>query len=198
MKRPLTPTESRLLAVALLVAVLATAGFAVYLPWKRAHAHYDAAIEDTLDHLARYRRIAAQRASIEANIAALRKRNAGRFYLTASAPALAASEIQQKAQAIVEANALKVESTQIGTHKDEGWRRRVTVNFRLTGPWPAVHKALYEIESTVPYLYLENLSILSGVTRAFRHMPGVEPDIQVQFDVYAYARLPAPDARKKP
>jgi general secretion pathway protein M len=197
MKLTLTPMQSRVLAVALLLALLALLAVLVYVPWQRAHLHYDTAIEDRLDRTSRYLRVAAQRKNVEANIALIAKRDAGRYYLKASSPALAAAEVQQMAQAIIEANALKVESTQIATHKDDGPRRKVAVNFQLRGQLPALQKALYELETALPYLYVDNLVIRSSVARVFQPVPGVEPDVLVQFELYAFTRLAKP-ALKKP
>jgi general secretion pathway protein M len=195
-KLTLTPMQSRGLAIALVLAVLAVLAVLIYLPWKQAHLHYDAAIADRLDRTSRYLRIAAQRKDVEANIALIRKRNASRFYLKSTAPALAAAEVQQMAQAIVEANQLAVESTQFASHKDEGQRRKVTVNFRLRGFLPAVQKALYELEAALPYLYVDNLTIRSTLPRSFKSSAGLEPEILVQFDLYAFARVAKPVPKK--
>lgn len=197
MKLTLTPVQSRVLAIVLLLALLALLAVLVYVPWQRAHLHYDTAIEDRLDRTSRYLRVAAQRKNVEANIAFIAKRDADRYYLKASSPALAAAEVQQMAQAIIEANELKVESTQIATHKDDGPRRKVAVNFQLRGPLPALQKALYELETALPYLYVDNLVVRSSVARAFKPVPGVEPDVLVQFELYAFTRLVKP-ALKKP
>jgi len=197
MKLTLTPMQSRVLAIALLLVLLVLLAVLVYVPWQRAHRHYDTAIEDRLDRASRYLRIAAQRQNVETNIAFIAKRDAGRYYLKASAPALAAAEVQQMAQTIVEANELKVESTQIAVHKDDGPRRKVAVNFQLRGPLPAVQKTLYELETAMPYLYVDNLVVRTSVARVFRPVPGVEPDVLVQFDLYAFARVAKP-ALKKP
>ncbi len=197
MKLTLTPMQSRALAIALLLVLLALLAVLVYVPWQRAHLHYDTAIEDRLDRTSRYLRVAAQRRNVEANIALTTKRDAGRYYLKASSPALAAAEVQQMAQAIIEANELKVESTQIATHKDDGPRRKVAVDFQLRGKLPALQKALYELETALPYLYVDNLVIRSSVARVFLPVPGVEPDVLVQFELYAFARLAKP-ALKKP
>lgn len=196
MKRALTPAQSRLLAVVLLLVVLALLAVLVYMPWQRLNRHYDTAIEDQLDRTARYLRIAAQQQGVEANIAAIKKLRSERFYLTASAPALAAAEVQQMALAIVEANQVKVESTQIAPHKDEGTHRRVAVNFRLRAPLPAVQKTLYELETVIPYLYIDNLVAISSVARVYRPTPGTEPDVGVQFDLYGYARIPTPGVKQ--
>lgn len=197
MKLVITPWQARIAAVLLLLAVLALAGLAVYVPYQKLHQRYTARIDELLEHIGRYRGIAGTRPAIEANIARLKKLDPGRYYLKASAPALAAAEVQQMAMSVIEPAQLQVESTQIAPHKDDGTRRKVTVNFRLRGPWPAVHKALYQIETAVPYLFLDNLVIRATVTRNFRPVPGVEPDVQVLFDLYGYARIAKP-AEKKP
>jgi general secretion pathway protein M len=196
MKLKLTPVQNRVLAIALLFVVIGFLAVLVYVPWQQAHLHYDSAIAERLDRTARYLRIAAQRKNVEANIALIAKRNASRFYLKASSPALAAAEVQQMAQSIVEANGLAVESTQFSSHKDDGARRKVTVSFRLSGPLPAVQKALYELETALPYLYVDNLVVRSNSGRNARPAPGVEPQILVQFDLYAFARVAKPPLKK--
>ena len=192
MKLTLTPIQSRGLAIALLLAVLALLAMLIYVPWQRAHHYYDTVIEDRLDRTARYLRIAAQRKNIEANIALIKKRDASRYYLKASAPALAAAEVQQMAQAIIESKELRLESTQIAPHKDDGPRRKVTISYRLRGTLPAVQQALYELETAMPYLYVDNMVVQSSVTRDFRAVPGIEPVAIVQFDLYAFARVVKP------
>lgn len=196
MKLTLTPLQSRALAVALLLALLALIAVLIYLPWQKAHRHYDTAIEDLLDRTARYQRIAAQRQTIEANIARIKRQDGSRHYLKASAPALAAAEVQQIAQAIIESNELKLESTQIAAHKDDDLRRKIVVSFQLRGPLPAVQKTLYELETATPYLFVDKLLLRSSVGRDFRSAPGAEPDVLVQFDLYAFALIPKPVAAK--
>jgi len=195
MKLALTPRQSQALAIALLVALLALLVAAVYFPVRNAHRHYDTAIEDRLDRTARYMRIAAQRDEITANVTSIKKKNAGRFYLQTSAPALAAAEVQQMALAIIEANKVQVESTQIGVHRDEGLQRKISVNFRLRGPMAEMQKTLYELETALPYFFVDNLAVSSVVNRLFRPTPGVQPDVQMQFDLYAFARIGAPASK---
>ncbi|WP_448506873.1 type II secretion system protein GspM [Immundisolibacter sp.] len=196
MKLEVSPWQGRIAAVVLLFGVFFAAGVMVYLPYQKLHQRYDARIDELLQHIGRYRGIAGTRPVIEANIARLKKLDPGRFYLKASAPALAAAEVQQMAMNAIEPNQLQVESTQIAAHKDDGTRRKVTVNFRLRGPLPAVHKALYQLETAVPYLFLDNLVIRSTVTRNYRPVPGVEPDVSVQFDLSGYARIVKPAEKK--
>lgn len=194
MKTTLTPARGRALAILLLLAACVLVALAVYLPVRWAHQRYDGAIEERMDHLARYLRIAAQKKQVEADIAAIKGKDARRHYLKASAPALAAAEIQQMAQAIIDTNAIKVESTQIAPHKDEQGRRKVAINYRLRGQLPAVQKLLYELETLTPSVFIENLALRSSVVRAFHPVPGVEPEVSIQFNLYGFALVNKPSA----
>lgn len=191
----MTPLHRRLLALLLLFAVLALIVAAIYFPLQRAHQHYDDAIADFQDRTLRYQRVAALKPNIEQNIAELKRRNAGRFYLKASAPALAAAELQQIAQAVLDNHALKVESTQIVAHKDDLPRRKITVNFRLRGQLEPMQQALYELETAMPYLFLDNVTIRSMTGHRFQPTPGVEPEVLFQFDVYSYTLVNKPAAQ---
>ena len=192
--RALKPLESRLLAVFLLLAILAAVVTAVVVANRRAHAYYDEAIATWLDQMARYDRVAATRGDYEKTIASVKARDASKFYLKASAPALAAADIQQVVQTLVEANGLRSESMQIAPHKDEGGRRQITLNLRLRGKLAGVQNMLYALETTQPYLFVDNLNIQSTVRFNFVPTPGVEPEVMAQFDLSGYALLKKSDA----
>lgn len=192
--RPMKPMESRLLALALLVAVVAGVAYALIEVERRAHAHFDEQIAQRLDQIARYNRVAATRGGYEKNIAAVKARDADRFYLKASAPALAAADIQQVVQTVLEANGLRTESMQISPHKDEDGRRQITVNLRLRGKLQGVQNMLYALEATQPYLFVDNLNIQSTVRFNFVPTPGVEPEVMAQMDLSGYALLKKTDA----
>lgn len=192
--RALKPLESRLLAVLLLVAVLVGATIAVVVENRRNHADYDNAIADRLDQIARYSRVAATREGYETTIKAVKARDAGKFYLKSSSPALAAADIQQVVQTVVEANSLRTESMQIAPHKDENGSRRITVNLRLRGKLAGVQHMLYALETTQPYLFVDNLNIQTTVRFNYVPAPAVEPDVMAQFDVSGYALLKKTDA----
>lgn len=195
--RPLTPGEYRLLAVLLLLGVIAALAVAVYIPVRSAHRHYDETIAARLDHLARFQRVAAQRADLEAQMAKVRARDASRFYLKVSTPALAAADIQQVVQTLIEANGLRLESMQISPHKDEGGHRRITVNLRVRGKLSGIQNMLYSLEASQPYLFVDALNVQSTVRQNYAPMPGVEPDVMVMFDLSGYAQVKKPNAQPK-
>ncbi len=75
--------------------------------------------------------------------------------------------------------------------KEEGRYRQITVNMQLTANMQAARKILNTIETSVPYLFIENLKVTSQVPGNFRPQPGAEPEVFVQLDVTGYALVGA-------
>lgn len=185
----LKPWQARALASGLALAVLVAAGGGLWWTQRQALGHYQARVAGYLDQLARYRRILAERPDLERAIAAVRQRDAGRFYLKSSAPALAAADVQQAAQALMAANGLQAESVQIAPHKDKDGYRRITVSLRLRGPLAGLRRMLHELEGGRPCLVVDNLDIQASVRNGYVPVPNVEPDVLVQFDLVGFALL---------
>ncbi|MDD5402907.1 MAG: type II secretion system protein GspM [Sulfuricella sp.] len=190
MMRPLTPLQSKTLALALLVLVFVSAVLALALPMMAVHRHYDAAIEQLVDRMARYRRIIAMTPGLKAGLERVKARNGRKFYLKNAAPALAAAEIQEIAKTIIEAQSGKLTSIQIIPHKDDGGYRQVGVNLQFSGSIASIQKILYALETRQPYLFVDNLSIRSRLMSNYRAAPGAEPEYFVQFDLTGYALIP--------
>jgi general secretion pathway protein M len=184
------PVASRAIALLLLLIVVSGVGYLVSLELEQQHQRYEDIIERRTLLIAGYQRVAANRSDIEKTIANVKKLDTARYYLRNSSPSLAAAEVQDYAQAIFEANGMKVNSVSISPHKDEDGRRKVGVNFNLRGTSEATQKSFYALESQLPYLFVDNLALRSTVnSRRWQPTPDVEPEIQVQFDLYGYAQI---------
>ena len=188
--RPMTPKESRAAALLLLVVVVAAILFSARYGLVKLHRHYDDAIADQLDRLARYERVAAMHGDYEHGIAAVKGKDGGRFFLKNSGPAMAASEIQAFVQSVVDANGMRLESMQISPHRDEGGYRRVVISVNVQGTLPQMQKTFYTLESSTPYLFINNLT-LRGIgyqgRRGFVPTVGVEPQMQATFELAGYS-----------
>lgn len=183
----LTPKQSRAAALALLAAALLVALAAVALPLRMLHRHYDSALEDASTRLERYARIAGMRAGLQKKIGELRALGTAGHFLKSASPALAAAEIQELAKNIVEANGGKLNSMQILAHKDDGLYRQVPVTLQLTATLTAMKKMLHTLESSRPYLFIDNFSIRSPMAYASRNASAIEPELVIQFDLTGYA-----------
>jgi hypothetical protein len=64
--------------------------------------------------------------------------------------------------------------------------RQVGVNVQLFANTSNLQKILFTIESQVPHLFVDNVSMRATAFRGFRPNPGVEPEVSVQADVSAF------------
>jgi len=191
--RALTARQSRVLALSLLLILVALIIAIIAVPAFLLHRHYNQAIEQQVDLLARYSRIGATAPGLTKQLEALKAKETRSFFLKNSVPALAASEVQEIAKGVVESNGGKIASMQISEHKDDGNYRKVTVNIQMTAKISAAQKIFYALETQRPYFILDNISIryIAWQIQRVANVPGPEPEFLVQFDVAGYAVLGA-------
>lgn len=185
---PMTPRQSRLLALLLLLAVLAVGVVAVAIPALQLNAHYQSAIDQRVDRLTREQRIISMAPKLQQQMLELQRLNPAQFYLRNPNPVLAAAEIQEDAKRLIDANGGKLLSMNILPPKDENQLTRVGINVQLTGGLDGVVNLLYSLETAVPYLFINNLNIRS--INAYTPPNGTAPplQLQVQFDLTGYVR----------
>jgi general secretion pathway protein M len=184
------PWLSRVMALALLVLILLALALISRNILRERHQHYDQIIEQRIGQIEGYGRVAANGPLFQSAMDKIQKLNTSRYYLKNSSPSLAAAEIQETAQSVLDNLGLKVNSINIAPHKDEDGRRKVTVNLNIRGNTEATQKLLYALETKTPYLFVDNLSLRGTInTRRWQPTPLVEPEIQVQFDLSGYALL---------
>lgn len=193
----LPPLQSKIAAFVLLLSllslILGIAGYGTI----RLHRHYDVAIEDYMDKLQRYRRIASMRPSIEEAMASVQGDNSRRFYLQSDTPSLASAELQRLLTGIVDKHNGKVTSSQIVAAKEDGKKSRparVSVLVQLNAGVVPLQMMLHTLESHEPYLFVEHFSVRGGLGRNYKEIPGTQPEFAVQFTVSAY--LPPADGSR--
>lgn len=185
--RALSKKQSRALAIGLLALGLLIFAALLFVPARMLHRHYDQVIESQVDFLGRYQRVAATRGEIQAALDRVKKLEGRKHFLKNTGLALAASEIQETAKTLIETNGGRLNSMQVAPQKDEAGYRRVTVNIQMFSNMNTLRKILYTVETIQPYLFVDNLIIRSQANAYFRAVPGVEPEVSVQFDLSGYA-----------
>ena len=153
------------------------------------HRHYDQSLDSLADYLGRYRHVVATHAEVQSALDQVKKRNGRQHFLSNTGAALAASEIQETAKSLIEANGGKLVSMQVVPFKDDGGYRRVTVNIQFISNMSTLRKILYAVETVQPYLLLDNVSIRSQANTLSKGAPMTEPELIAQFDVSGYALL---------
>ena len=172
--------------------VVALACGAIAVPIWLVNQHYDVALEDATSRLERYSKIVGTRDSLQKQVVEVKALEARRHFLKSASPALAAAELQEKAQSVFDANGAKVNSIQVLPHKDDGLYRQVTVQVQLIAALTAVKGMLHGLESAHPYLFIDNFSIRAPNMQVNRVESANEPELVVQFDLTGYALKGAP------
>ena len=186
--RPLDPTQSRALAVALLFIAVFLGLSVLLAPFLLMHRHYNQAIDSAQDRLERYRRIAAQGPELQKALDALREKQGRRFFLKNSASNLAGAEMQDLVRAAVENNGGRITTIQIVAARDDGRFRQIGVNLQLFATTANLQKILYAIETQQPYMMVDNLTVRPlNAFRGFKPAPGAEPEVSVLLDVSGFA-----------
>ena len=188
---PMNPVQSRRLAILVLVVAVLAIVLTIAMPVWLRHKHYDDAIADASDKLARYKRIAATHAEVAKQLEAMRGKDTRKYFLRSGAPALSAAEAQEVIRAVVESNGGRLITMTAPTSREDGRYRQITVNVQLTANVFALRKILNAIESNIPYLFVDNLTVRTQVPGNFRPQPGAEPEMFVQLDVSGYSLMAA-------
>lgn len=182
----MNPRQGRNMALlALVLAVLVIFGPIAFGVWSLNH-YYDTQLSAKHDRIDRFQRIASTRSEVVKRLDAMRAKEPRKFFLRSGAPALSAAEAQEAVRSIVEANGGKLITMQAPSSREDGRHRQITVNVQLTANIQALRRILHAIETTTPYLFIENLTIRSQVTGQHRPAPGQEPEVFVHFDVNGY------------
>jgi general secretion pathway protein M len=179
---------SRLAAVSLLVGLAATAYVFVVPPLVAGYVGDREALADARERLGRYRRIAATRPDLQAQIDAMEERGAARGnYLTGRTDALAAAELQNRVKKIIETNGGKLRSIQTVPGKADGGFQRVTIRVQLAAPIDSLHRIIYALEAEKPFLFLDNIDIGNRRRGRRKKAPDdADPALTVRFDLFGY------------
>ncbi|BAO43426.1 type II secretion system protein GspM [Thiolapillus brandeum] len=168
----------------LLVLVLAL----IIYPWWAKMQFYTRAVDQAADHIQRYQRLLdsapGQRNSLRNLRQQLRKE---KYFIAATNPELAAAELQKRVKTIVTGAQGKLVSTQKVDVQDEGPVREIKIKVRMKGDVEALSRVLHELESQLPIVNIDNVSIRSRRTvkgRRRNRVEGYELDVSLELMGY--------------
>ena len=178
--------RGRLLAVALLLLVVGAAIAAVAVPAYVLYHRYEEGQSAALERIDRYRRVSSQRADHQRALDTLKARESARFFLKSSASNLGGSELTDLVRPMLEANGSRLTSIQPPTVKDEAGFRIYSLSVGFNSTPSSLQKTLYAIETSIPYLYIENMTLRATVPRGYKPPPKQEPEVSATMEVQAY------------
>lgn len=194
MSATLPPWLSRLAAVLLAAALLAAAVLFGVVPLQRAYQSADAALRSDAELLWRYRRIAAQRPALEAQLEGFDERQASsELFLDGDTATLAAAALQDRINRLIDAHGGQVSSIQSLPAVADGALREVGLLVQFTGTIETVQEVLYAIETDARLLTFSDLDVRARLSRRRRRQASalVDPQLAVRMEIAGY--LP-PDA----
>lgn len=193
-----TGRRGRLLALALLLLPLALVVRVAVLPAWQAYADQGERIASARDQLQRYQRLAAQLPALRDQHTQLHELQVLTPYLIqAPNSALAAASVQQRLQEIAQVHAGRILSTRVLQGTPDGPFERVVVNARLQIPLEGLQAMLYELETSQPYLFLEDISVMSRTIRRSRSITtATSSQLETRLTVYGLRRAAAEGAER--
>ncbi len=191
----LSPAVSRILALALAIALVgAVYSFAVE-PVLDAHRGYAETIERSRGLVERYGRIASTRQPLERQLAELRKRaKSTSGYLEAKSATLAAAQLQNRVKRIVTRNGGSIRSLQTLPAQNERDLERVSIRIQMTARIEQLQKIFHAFETGPTYLFLDDVNVRVQRSRRARRRrkdketPADERLLSVRLNLYGFTR----------
>ncbi len=195
MNMTLSPAMSRILALALTVGLLGAVYSLAVEPVLDAHRGYAETIERSRELIRRYGRIGATRASLERQLAELRKRSRSTSgHIEAKSMTLAAAQLQNRVKSIVTRNGGAIRSLQTLPPRKERDLERISIRIQMTADLEQLQKILHAFETERTYLFLDDVNIRRKNTRrSRRRRKNKEPPVDdrlltVRMNLYGFAR----------
>jgi general secretion pathway protein M len=188
--KSLSPPVRRIIAVALLVAAIALPYRLIVQPLLEAYAEGSEEVAKQQEMLVRYRKLADSRTDLQARLEQLQAEPSSQAgYLIGESETLVAAELQNLVRTTVERNGGRLESTQILPATSEGAFLRVALRVRMSTDTDGLFRIVYDLESALPYLFLDGIDIASRERRLRGSSAGPEAGtLSVSYDVYGYMR----------
>jgi general secretion pathway protein M len=186
-----TGSSGRLLALALLLLPLALAYRLVALPLWQAYQEQSTQLTLAQDNLERFQRLAARLAALREQAAQLRDESVlAPFLLDADNDALAAAQVQQRLKDLAQANGGRILSTRVLSGEASGPFKEVTINARLQIPLEGLQVMMHALETTRPFLFFEEISIMNRPRRRGRQIVD-DPNLETRLTLFGLRRVTA-------
>jgi general secretion pathway protein M len=158
------------------------------LPAALANRALNSEIETLHERLQRLEVIASQDEELRSRYATLRQNQATRgYFLQGNSEAVASADLQRILKDITAAHGTQLMSTQILPAVKEGSLTRVSLRVRIRGPVEGLVESLYELESSLALLFLDNVSVRTAVSVRQRLRPANNNQpFEAHFDLAAY------------
>lgn len=194
--------RSRPLAIALLVAAVLIVYFAGFHWFVMRHVSLSGEIDELENRIARYKGTVAQAGPMRERLNELRASQMdSALFLAGSDPNIATAELLRLLRDWVESTAADTDLCQITNtsprrYNDPERFQSVRVNVRMQCPLDDFMRVLYEMESSVPLVFIDSIMINQRLTPDMRQRRGSQPygQLDVRFEMYGYINEPGAES----
>ena len=181
----LSDKQRQLLAVAILALILFMVTTLTILPLWAVNRHYTNTIDELDTRLQILQRAVSASDGLRTQHDQLKRSLASnRHYLQGNSDALAAANLQSTVKRVALSRRMEVLSTQILPSQEEAGFTRVALKVRMRGTLDNTVQLMHSLETSQPYLFLDNVTIRSISRRRAGNAAGQM--LNVDFDLIGY------------
>lgn len=195
MNLTVSPFLSRLLALGLLALVVVLAWIILVGPIRADFEAQETRLDRGSQLLQRYEKALADEPALRAEIEQLRKNDGSPDpFLKGASTQIIAADLQNQIQRLVAGEPGDIRSIQVLPESQEDGFEKIGLRVTLTAGIPSMQKIFYDIESSIPALFIDNLDVRTNVRRRRRNAQTSVNRVQIRFDVFGYRKLTGSDA----
>lgn len=182
-------SRDRAIALGLLALAVAVVYFAVVAPLLDLGREYADAVEELEFRLARYRKIAAEKAYWTKHVEEIRQHSSvSEQYISRDTAALASADLQTLIKDTVTASGGELISTQVTPEQREEQLTRISVRVRMNGSTRVLRDVLHALETAKPMLWVDSVNLRPIRMPLKPGQKGAADRLSVDFEVIGYMR----------
>ena len=181
----------RWLALGLLALVLLIVIFVAIVPLVSTGLGYHEQKQELAFRLQRSKQIVARKDDVVENIERIKQQyQSQNYFSTRDTVALASADLQKFIKSTISQAGGQLTSTQVLPSSSESGFNRVTVKVRMSGDIEDLRSVLYEIETSVPVMIVDQIDIRPVRGKRNRKTRKIEPSnkLNVNFQVTGFMR----------
>lgn len=175
----------RLTATLILLLVISLFLVLVVMPVLMQWSNDQKTIDELHNRINHYGKLVSEKKLLESSIENVRASSNKRHgFLSAKVPSLAAADLQRQIISMVEAVDGQILSTQTMNENVDDIYERISVNLRVKMVTDDLRELLYRIESSTPYLFIDEIRINKGRRTTFDQTSKNDLDVSMKISGY--------------